>query len=185
MPLIQKTLSVSAGAAIAATLTGITSAQISLESAGLPTTNLNRCPQKVTLNYSQFYQYKVIGYFSQLKLEASQAQPHTAHSMPLIAWSRLTLRGNNGTFPIDIFKSSRARNQITGHEATPCAAWHAEEGLGNTVIAIDGNTSQTKGYVVLCVDFVPVPPRPRGKIRLARSSVRDGEKAPLTWLTQR
>lgn len=170
--------------ALMALLNITAAAQIRIEAAGLPTTKLVSCPQQTPLKCGKFYQYKVVGYYSQLSLGAARPQP-SATGMPLKSWSRLSLRSTTDQFPIDIFKSSTAAHSSTGHQATACVAWNAGKQNNAPVIAVEGNTTQAQGYVVLCVDFIPAPPRPRGQLRLTRSSVRDGEKAPLAWKTQR
>lgn len=159
-------------------------AQISFEASGLPSVQLDHSPQQLPLGCGQFHQYKIVGYYSRLTLPGG-GDGAAAGGGPLRHWSRLTLRANSRQFPVDIFKSASAAPSGTGHQATSCAAWNASGTGGNPLLAVEGNTARPRGYVVLCVDFVPVAPRPRGRLRLTRAVVRAGEKAPLAWKIRR
>ncbi|MBT8044893.1 MAG: hypothetical protein KJO79_08075, partial [Verrucomicrobiae bacterium] len=85
---------------------------------------------------------------------------------------------------LDLFKSSSRTHSTTGTLLTyipknKISNW-AKAAKAPTV-SIDGNTKNPSGKIILCVDFVPRPRIPVGRILLNGNTPRNGEKIAVTW----
>ncbi|MEK6192903.1 MAG: hypothetical protein N2F24_01525, partial [Deltaproteobacteria bacterium] len=181
------------------------SAEIRVEAAGLPTTQLTSCPQQKPLPCENFFQYKVFSHFSNLTLGDAR-NAHRKHNPNFVtlpsshkaeaplqtiqsvgtsktakAWNRLSIRVNSRNAPLDSFKSSSQPHASTGTTLVSCPAWNPAQQGKHPIISIEGNTKNPSGMIILCVDFIPTPPQPTGSLSITRSGIRNGEKAPLAW----
>ena len=159
------------------------SAEIRVEAVGLPDIRLQSCPQTKPLACSNYHQYKVIGHFSRLSLGDANNEVVKAPATRL--WNRLFINTGTTARPLDIFKSSTKANTSTGHQVMSCSSIELAQQKIPPTVRIDGTTANPSGKVILCVDFIPTPPKPRGKLKLPTIAVRDGQKVTLGWSSHR
>lgn len=177
----QKTLTLAlVAASIAVTCLQVT-AEIRVEAVGLRTISLSACPQSKPLPCTTFHQYKVIGHFSNLTL----GNAHKAKTVAPRLWNRLLVCATSTVRPLDIFKSSTEPNAETGHQVMACSAVELAKSDTRPTVSIDGTTANPSGKVVLCVDFIPTPPKPRGKLNLSGMTIRDGQSVAIGWQRNR
>ena len=185
----KKTLTLALVAAtIAVTCVQLSAGQpagIRVEAVGIPVTHLTASPQIKTLPCANFHQYKVIGHFSSLTLgDAPQNENNwgSATGKPLPRqWNRISLSRDSWTRPLDLFKSSMEANATTGHVVMACSPVELAKRGSNPVMRLEGTTRNPTGSVILCVDFIAKPLRPKGSLNLAGMSIRDGQKIHIGW----
>lgn len=175
----KKTLTLALVAASIAVTCAQAVAEIRVEAVGLNTIRLSACPQAKPLPCTGYHQYRVIGHFSSLTLgdAGTKAAPRL--------WNRLLLSSGSKLRPLDIFKSSSVPNTGTGHQVMACGAVELASGRNRPAVRVEGTTANPAGKVVLCVDFIPSPPRPSGRLNLTGMTVRDGQKIAIGWQRQR
>ncbi|MFK7910284.1 MAG: hypothetical protein AB8F34_06735 [Akkermansiaceae bacterium] len=180
----KKTLTLALVAASIAVTCAQVTAEIRVEAVGLPAIQLSACPQVKTLPCTSYHQYKVIGHFSNLTLGDANQSGTNSSTAPRL-WNRLLLTSSGNVRPLDIFKSSTNANTGTGHQVMSCKAVELAKQNATPTLRIDGTTANPSGKVILCVDFIPAAPKPKGKLNLTGMTVRDGQKIAIGWQRQR
>lgn len=205
--MMKKTLTLALAAASITAICPPAIADIRIEAVGLTPTRLVHSPDQQNLKVADFYQYKVFAHFSLLTLgdiplpekpsaplltlSAPGKQPKPvipAKPINRKAWNRLTIDTGNGQSPLDVFQSSSRRQASTGTILSSCPTplisnW--SQSPVTPAVSINSNTRNPSGLLVLCVDFVPSPPRPTGSISLNGNAPRTGDKIPMAWNIQR